>query len=539
MDVQPCLPDPARLVLLGSTVSPEVVWLDVESQLCSTPCPRCEQLSARPHSRYPRILKDVSLLGKRVRLRLTVRKYFCDQADCPQRIFCERPPTVSRPWGRTTARLDTQRHQVALEVGAESAARVLAVLGSPVSADTLLTQPRRVVPAPAPVRQLGIDDWAWRKGHRYGTILVDLERHQVIDLLPDRDAATLTEWLKRHPEIELITRDRAGVYQQAAACGAPQAQQVADRWHLLKNLREILERYLQRVLETLKPLAQGLAPAQEVPPMDVAPVPVPPAPVDVHPPSPHQQARFQAVKALLEQGRSIRQVATEAHVALGTVRKYKPPEHHPGTAAQRARRTLLAGYRRWLSAQWNAGHRSAVALHAALRDQGYLGGYTLVRDYCRQLRLGTLPTAPRRFICPSARTLSWAVLMEDTTRMPLLKTFLDRCRSDNAEFAQVEGLLTRGWALFRQHLPALLPGWLTALTGSGVKELQAFAVGIDRDYDAIRAALELPQSNGQVEGQVNRLKTLKRSMYGRAGLGLLRARVLHRSGRWGMTVTKI
>jgi transposase len=128
--------------------------------------------------------------------------------------------------------------------------------------------------------------------------------------------------------------------------------------------------------------------------------------------------------------------------------------------------------------------------------------------------------------------------MEDTIRMPLLKTFLDRCRSDHAEFAQVEGLLIRGWTLLRQHLPALLPGWLTALTGSGVKELQAFAVGIDRDYDAIRAALELPQSNGQVEGQVNRLKTLKRSMYGRAGLGLLRARVLHRSGRWGTAVTK-
>ena len=231
-------------------------------------------------------------------------------------------------------------------MGAESATRVLAVLGTPVSADTLLTQLRRVVPIPAPVRHLGIDDWAWRKGHHYGTILVDLERHQVIDLLPDRDAVTLAEWLARHPEIDLITRDRAGVYQQAAACGAPQAQQVADRWHLLKDLRETLERYLQRVLSTLKPLGQGLAPAQELPPLEVASVPNPPAPVDVHPPSPCQQARFQKVKALLAQGRSIRQVATEAHVALGTVRKYKPLEHHPGTAAQQIRRTLLAPYRR-------------------------------------------------------------------------------------------------------------------------------------------------------------------------------------------------
>ena len=155
--------------------------------------------------------------------------------------------------------------------------------------------------------------------------------------------------------------------------------------------------------------------------------------------------------------------------------------------------------------------------------------------------LATEPTAtarPRRFSYPSARTLSWAILMEETIRMPLLTTFLQRCRTMHAEFAQVEALLTRGWAIFRQQQRAVLPGWLTALANSGVKELQAFAVSLDRDYDAVRAALEVPHSNGQVEGQVNRLKTLKRSMYGRAGLSLLRARVLHRSGHQGPVVIK-
>lgn len=248
MDVHACLPDPELLSLQNTHQSHAVVWFDISSRASQSACPQCRHLSARIHSRYTRTLKDVPLLGKRVRWHLTVRKFFCDLPSCPQRIFCERLPSVAHPWRRGTVRLEHQQCQIAFESGAESGARILRDFGCPISADSLLSRLRRSVPARCSVvRQLGIDDWAWRKGQRYGTILVDLERHQVIDLLADREVSTLTAWLSEHPEIELITRDRAGAYQEAATLGAPQAQQIADRWHLLKNVRETLERFLHRL----------------------------------------------------------------------------------------------------------------------------------------------------------------------------------------------------------------------------------------------------------------------------------------------------
>lgn len=284
--------------------------------------------------------------------------------------------------------LEQQRQQVALEVGAESTARIFADLGSPVSADTLLRRLHQGVSAPADqVRHLGIDDWAWRKGKRYGTILVDLERHQVIDLLPDRETDTLIAWLKLHPEVTLITRDRAGAYQEGATRGAPQAQQVADRWHLLKNLREALERSLQRVYDSLKPLGKSLA---QNDPEPSTPLELPPEPVEVtgsqHPPTARQQARFEQVKALLSQGGSVRQVAREAGVATGTVRKYRALEHPPGSAARFPRATVLTPYLEWLNAQLSSGNHTAVKLYDQLRAQGYRGGYTTLRAYCFQFQ---------------------------------------------------------------------------------------------------------------------------------------------------------
>ncbi|WP_102125919.1 transposase family protein [Deinococcus planocerae] len=171
MDLQSCLPDPELLTLRSTHVQPEVLWLDLESRAPTGLCPACGQVSSHRHSRHTRILKDVALLGRRVRLRLTVRKFFCDTASCTQRIFCERLPSVVFPWRRKTVRLEHQNSLVALEVGAESAARVLGHCGCPVSADALLAQVRRP-PAPevVPIRHLGVDDWAWRKGRPYGTI---------------------------------------------------------------------------------------------------------------------------------------------------------------------------------------------------------------------------------------------------------------------------------------------------------------------------------------------------------------------------------
>ncbi|WP_420594342.1 ISL3 family transposase [Deinococcus sp.] len=536
MDLHACLPNPEQFNLTHTTITPHVVWLDVESRAGSTHCPTCGTVCARRHSHYTRTLKDLPLLGRRVRWHLTVHKFFCDAPACPQRIFCERLPDVTAPWHRATLRLSAQQRIAAFEAGAESAARILAAVGSTVSPTTLLDRLRRAPPSGniEPVRWLGLDDWAWRKGKRYGTILVDLERHQVIDLLADRETASVVAWLAQHPEIEVITRDRSTAYQEAATLGAPQAQQIADRWHLLKNVRETLERYLLREYDIFKSIAKTL-PLDAVLPVPVCRSEALPStetsltPSGMGPPTARQQARFAAVKTKLKAGSSIKAVAREVGVALGTVQKYLHLEQHPGNARARSRPGELAPFIAWLQAQWAAGAQNAAALYTELKTQGYGGGYTAVREYCRQLRLGT-PKRPSPWACPSPRTLSWALLDPTTIRTPQVTTLLERCSADHPELTRVTALLQDGWNIFRRTVQTPLRSWLTALTSSGVRELQAFAVGIDRDYDAVQQAIVTPLSNGQVEGQVNRLKTLKRGMYGRASLPLLRSRIQYRSG---------
>ncbi|NTY02524.1 ISL3 family transposase [Deinococcus sp. JMULE3] len=536
MDVSVCLPSAGDLILLSTQTSPHVVWLNVESRARSALCPQCGRPSSRRHSHYVRVLKDVPLLDRRVRWHLTVRKFLCDVLECPQRIFCERLPRVTAPWRRITRRLEHQQRLTALEAGAQSAARILKKLGSGASANTLLARLRSpVIPKhDRPIRILGIDDWAWRKGQRYGTILVDLERHQVVDLLADRDAATLIDWLKQHPDIELITRDRSTTYQEAATLGAPQAAQVADRWHLVNNVRETLERFLLRRYETFRTIARTLpsSPAPASPRPNPAASPLShsdPIPSNVGPPTARQMERFAAVQNKLREGMPVKQVAREVGVAPGTVRKYLHLDSHPGNARPRHRPGELAPFHVWLQQQWAAGARQATALYTQLRAMGYGGGYTAVREYCRLLRLSD-PASVRPWVCPSPRTLSWAMLNPTLIRTPQLLTLLERHATEHPDDAKVTGLLIEGWHLFRGMKSRPLSAWLTALTESGVRELQTFAVGIDRDYDAVQRALETPYSNGQVDGQVNRLKTVKRSMYGRARLDLLRARVVYRSG---------
>ena len=210
-------------------------------------CPVRSQASRGIHSRYRRSLADLPCAGVPMHLRLEVRKFFCLNQSCHRRVFAQRLPGVVGPSGRRTLRLANEQRQIGLELGGEAGARVARHLGMGTSPDTLLRLIRRnPVPAAVTPRALGLDDWAKRKAHTYGTILVDLEEHRVIDLLPDRSPETLAQWLHNHPGVEVISRDRAGAYAVGASRGAPHAIQVADRFHLLSNLREALERLLSR-----------------------------------------------------------------------------------------------------------------------------------------------------------------------------------------------------------------------------------------------------------------------------------------------------
>lgn len=209
-------------------------------------CPFCQTLALRVHDRYSRQPADLPVVGCIVELNLIVRRFCCDNPTCQRRTFAERMPSLIASYARRTNHLLTAQRQVAFDLGGEAGARMLLNLGMPTSADTLLRLIRTAQePETQTPRVLSVDDWAKKKGHSYGSILVDLEKHKVVDLLPDRTAESLANWLVEHPGVEVISRDRSGEYAKGATDGAPLAIQVADRWHLLENLRTHLKNLLE------------------------------------------------------------------------------------------------------------------------------------------------------------------------------------------------------------------------------------------------------------------------------------------------------
>src|SRR5881628_3305126 len=248
----PFFPLPDGIVI--ASVHPMATSLVVQIACCHliAACPLCQQPSERVHGDYVRTVADLPCAGRRVILSLTVRKFVCATPTCPRKIFTERLSELVQSYARMSNRLREALVALGLATSAEVSERVAPSLGMSVSAHTLLRRLRTVAcPPPKSVRILGVDDWAWKKGQTYGTILVDLELGKPIELLPDRKEATLEAWLRTHPEVEVVSRDRGGEYAAAASKGAPQAQQVADKFHILKNLRDRLKELMARKQKVL------------------------------------------------------------------------------------------------------------------------------------------------------------------------------------------------------------------------------------------------------------------------------------------------
>jgi transposase len=518
-------------------------------------CPLCGADTRRVHSRYTRRLDDLPCLGRCVRLRIAVRRFVCARSDCPRRIFAERLPGFAAPRARTTDRLRQTQADIGSSLGGEAGSRLAARLAMTTSPDTLLRRVKQFKNETSePPRVVGIDDWAWRKGQRYGTIVVDLERSDVIDLLPDRDADTVAAWLKAHPGIEVVSRDRSPTYAQAATEGAPQARQVADRWHLLKNLREAVERVLERhsavvdaALKTTETLSEP-APDASVSETGAATSPVQPSPPqspgEPCPESPRLQAeqskrqkridRFEQVQELHRRGHSASRIARELGLSRRSVFRYLRRGACPAWGLGRSRRSQLDGYREWIDERLAEGFMNVAGLHRQLTERGFRGSYGSVYEFvtkrlgaagkCRERLNAAKPPVPAP---PSARQLSfeWARRPED--RKAHEQARLDAIRARSDELAAALDLADGFADLIRKRSPGSLSEWLSRGESSSNPELRRFAEGIRRDEAAVHAAVTEAWSNGPVEGHVNRLKTIKRQMYGRAGFVLLRARVLN------------
>ncbi|MGW9046969.1 ISL3 family transposase [Streptomyces lydicus] len=373
-------------------------------------CPGCGRRSRRIHGSYLRFPRDLPTAGKFVVVSLRVRRFVCEEESCERKTFVEQVPGLTRRFGRRTERLRSTLVSVGLALAGRAGARMTNAFNVQVSRNTLL---RLIASLPDPAtttpRVVGVDEYAQRKGRIYGTVLVDIETRRPVDLLPDREADTLAAWLAERPGIEIVCRDRAPFFAEGATRGAPQALQVADRWHLWHNLSEAAEKCVYRHRSCLRPTPEPTEEPQE----ETAPTASSPWPTG-HRFAERTRAKHATIHALLAAGHSKRSVARQLGMTLNTILRFSrattPEEMFTGQWQNRA--TRLDDYKPYLDQRWQEGCTNAWKLWEEIKEQGYPRGYAGVRDYVsRNLRGKPQPVGPRP---PSARAVTrWLLTHPD------------------------------------------------------------------------------------------------------------------------------
>lgn len=560
--IESLFPPETQLLVDDIQVQTNSIEIYARRRVTKAKCPDCRRVNEKIHSHYQRHPHDLPCLGYRVQLHLKVRRFFCRYPDCSRCTFAEPFPELVCRKARRTQRLCQQQLAVAFAVSGEAGRRLLPFLGMSLSGDTLIRDIRKLpeeeIITP---RVLGIDDWANKRGHTYGTILVDLETRRPVEQLNSREAEEVTAWLKQHPGIEIVSRDRGHDYAKAVSDGAPGAEQVADRWHLLKNLRDAVETMLSH-----KPIvlaAAGKVNAEErtakttkdeVTAVSVQPTIEKTAPVpDTRPLTKAQkdkaarharrQARFELVKQLHKEGYSKRAIQRHLNISWRTVQKYLAADECPQYTMGRVRPSKLTPWLSYLEERWQAGYTNATQLWREIKDKGFTGSRGLVSRWAAKERK-LLPSStqysrkqPRKVrpkLTKKIRPVPWSspraswILVKDRTLLDEKeKAALERMVKADKQVEVTAQLAERFVNMVKQREPDKLEKWLEDVVASGVRSLISFASGIRKDLTAVLNALSSIWSNGQVEGQVNRLKFIKRMMYGRANFDLLRKRVLY------------
>jgi transposase len=511
-------------------VSNSLVQLSVSTAMISGRCPICQTDSYRVHSRTVRMLSDLPCVGREMQMYWQVRRFFCDNQECSRLTFTEQLPDIAHRYAHRTRRLKSKQCYLGYELGGEAGRRLATLFSVPISSDQLLrwvgSIPEAMYKTP---RVLGVDDWAMRKRHTYGTILVDLEKRQVVDLLPDRKPETLLAWLQVHPGVEILCRDRGQEYIEGARQGAPNAIQIADRFHLLSNLLEVMENLFKHNPNELHQAEKRCVQA----------VNGEAAPDDIHPGQTAQekgslktytQARFEKVKALQKRGLGRREIARQTGFCRRTVGKYFLLDEPPKRAGQISSPSKVLPYLDYVRKRVNEGCCDIQVLLGELQEQGFTGSYaSLWRAIHGKLGLGKLKKSSppsRKVIKYSPRQVAWICVRPETGLKDTQKDFLKAILEGSNEIVTAIHLAQDFRVMIEQKQHENLDDWLTRAEKSRVVEFVRFAESLRADYQAVEAALSYPWSSGQVEGQVNRLKMIKREMYGRASFGLLRRRVL-------------
>lgn len=467
-----------------------------------------------------------------VQLWATAGRFRCRNLSCPRKIFCERLPCIARVYARQTERAAEIVRLVGYVAGGRPGQRILERLCLCTSDDTVL---RRVQEGPAheacpPVRNLGVDDWAWRKGQEYGTILVNLDLHRVLDLLPDRASESFSKWLKGHPEIATISRDRCGLYAEGATLGAPQSQQVADRFHLILNLSTTMERVLeersrQLILPTAGGSATNSATATSHDPGMGGPSAEPP-PTTSELRRQRRREQYEQVVALFKSGESQAAISRYLGIQRKTIRRWLRRGEFPERKPAHCRPPKVNAFAAYLEQRWNEGCHNATKLYDEIRKRGYQGKRSMVARFVAAWRRTGKPTSPKAPEKVSPKHAAILVTRAADQMTEEQQRLLDRISEQCPDVVELRQMALAFRAALTAGQSGKLRQWIEGTRHCEFGALVRFAYGLKKDLSAVCAAVETPWSTGQVEGQINRLKMIKRQMYGRAGFDLLRARVL-------------
>jgi transposase len=515
------------------------VELEARSGAAGAACRACGAWSSRVHSGYARRIQDGPVGSRPVVIRLAVRRFFCGNPACPMTTFAEQVPGLTARYRRRSVPLLGLLAQIGLALAGRAGARLAAMLGIAVHRSTLLGL---VAALPEPEistapEVLGVDDFALRKGHVYGTVLVDIATGKAIGVLADREAGTVADWLSAHPGARVICRDRAGAYAEAARTGAPQAIQVADRWHLWHNLSEHAEKTVVAHRGCLTQPYPGPGDASGTPPAPGQPETAPAAGPQPPPDGlrdvcgrerrlvARTRERHAAVHELLAAGKSLSAISRALGLSRNTVLRFaRAASADELLVKATSRENSLDPFKPYLNQRWNEGITDARVLHAELQARGWRGSARTVCRYVRPFR--QLPAAPSAPAVPKTRQITRWLLSRPATldvgEQAQLTAILARCPHLDALAGHLRTFAEMMTSLQGQHLPE----WLAKVDADDQPQLHSFATGIRSDLQAVTNGLTLPYSSGAVEGNVNRIKMIKRQMYGRAGFALLRKRVL-------------
>ncbi|MFD9411252.1 ISL3 family transposase [Streptomyces sp. NPDC059989] len=485
-------------------------------------CPDCGRFSDRVHDRYQRKLKDLPLAEQGFVIRLTVRRFICRAADCPRRTFAEPFFWLAAPYARFTTRLNHALERVGLALAGRAGARLTAQLSFGTGRMTLL---RRVMTLPDPTfstpRVLGVDDFAIRRGQTYSTVLTSVEDHRVVDVLPTREADPLAAWLIRHPGVEIICRDRAGAYAEGARRGAPDALQVADRFHLWQGLGRAVETCVDAHRDCLRnPSSSSMLPeptggASGRPQDDSEPV---------GRRAERKKAAHALVHELLAQGHSRRAIARHLGCGLNTVLRYANAARWQDTIREnRPRPSRLDPYKPYVERRFTEGCTSVTRLHGELIAANAPVTYQMVRAHIATLRRAPAGAAPRP---PSVRQVTGWLTRHPTTLTEEARAGLKEVLALCPELDKAAGHVRDFGEILTDRLGSTLLTWIDAVDASQLPGLTGFALHLLRDLDAVTAGLTLDWSSGSIEGAVNRIKKIKRQLYGRAEFELLRKMIL-------------